>query len=112
MRWLHNRIDKRILKQQLHANQQQERITLSFYKYHKIPHPTEFRNQLFASWGEMGILGRVYVASEGINAQVSIPRDQFENFKTSLSETGFLKDVRLNTAIEDNAIDPRTGCRR
>ncbi len=102
MKILHNSIDKRILKQQLHAVPVQGKITLSFYKYHKIQDPVEFRNSLFIKWSAIGVLGRTYVAQEGINAQISIPQERFKDFKQSLSEIDFLKDIRLNIAIEDN----------
>src|SRR6185295_8536615 len=102
MKPLHNRIDKRILKQQLHAVERQDRITLSFYKYHQLQNPVEFRNTLFTAWSTLGVLGRAYVAHEGINAQISVPKNQFEAFKKSLDGIPFLKSVRLNIAIEDN----------
>ena len=51
----------------------EERLTLSFYQYHKIGNPELFRNHLFVAWDEMEALGRIYVANEGINAQMSVP---------------------------------------
>ncbi|HRI78764.1 MAG TPA: rhodanese-related sulfurtransferase [Cyclobacteriaceae bacterium] len=102
MKHLHNKVDKRVLKQQLHAADRQEKITLSFYKYHQLTDPVAFRNDLFIKWSELGVLGRAYVAHEGINAQISVPTSQFENFKKSLGEINFLQSVRLNIAIEDN----------
>lgn len=101
MRALHNRVNKRILKQQLHTNPA-DRITLSFYKYHQIDNPTDFRDKLYATWSPLGIMGRIYVAHEGINAQMSIPNENKDAFMKTMEETGFLKGVRLNTAIEDN----------
>lgn len=98
---LHNRIDRRILKQRCRANQE-ERITLSFYNYHFIPEPKTFRDQLYKAWKPIGVLGRIYIATEGINAQLSIPKDHVDDFKKSLDATGFLKGVRLNIAIDDN----------
>lgn len=101
MRGLHNRVDKRILKQQLHKNAA-DRLTLSFYKYHAISNPSALRDQLYTVWSPLGIFGRVYVAEEGINAQMSIPQESVESFKQTLSDTGFLRGVRLNMAIQDN----------
>ena len=101
MKPLFNKVDKRILKQQLHALPQ-GRLTLSLYKYHQISDPEVFRNRLYASWSELGVLGRVYVAHEGINAQISVLKDQFEIFKHSLYGIDFLNGVRLNIAIEDD----------
>ena len=79
-----------------------ERLTLSFYKYAQISNPQQFRDQLFIKWDSLDVLGRIYIAKEGINAQLSLPADHFENFKTHLDSINFLKDVRLNIAIEQD----------
>ena len=65
-----------------------ERMTLSFYQYAKIIDPKSFRDQLFIKWDSLEILGRIYVAFEGINAQLSIPKDNFEEFKRAQAGTG------------------------
>jgi|SRR5690625_1519012 len=78
----------------------QKRLTLSFYKYAKIGNPELFRNHLFVAWDEMEVLGRIYVAHEGINAQLSVPQEHFEEFKSFLDGIYFLKNVHLNIAIE------------
>ncbi|WP_127845792.1 oxygen-dependent tRNA uridine(34) hydroxylase TrhO [Psychroflexus aestuariivivens] len=80
----------------------EERLTLSFYKYTKILNPNLFRNYLFINWHEMDVLGRIYVAHEGINAQLSVPAKRFDEFKKFLDEIDFLKNVRLNIAIEQD----------
>ncbi len=98
---LHNRVNKRILKQRIRSSHD-DRLTLSFYKYHTLKDPAAFRDKMFATWAPLGVLGRIYVAHEGINAQLSVPKENVEAFKKSLDETGFLKGVRLNIAIEDN----------
>lgn len=98
---LHNRVNRRVLKQQLHT-EGADRVTLSFYKYHRIDEPDQFRNKLYKVWKAIGVLGRTYVASEGINAQVSLPRQAFDEFRRSLDDTGFLKGVRLNVAVDDD----------
>ncbi|MGB7784910.1 MAG: rhodanese-related sulfurtransferase [Salinimicrobium sp.] len=77
-----------------------DRLTLSFYQYAKIGNPEIFRNHLFIAWDEMEVLGRIYVAHEGINAQLSVPARNFNTFKDFLDGIYFLKDVRLNIAIE------------
>ena len=59
----------------------QERITLSFYKYFKLGNPSLFRDHLFILWSNLDVLGRIYVAKEGINAQLSVPKENFEKFK-------------------------------
>jgi len=98
---LHNRVNNRILKEKLHSTSQ-ERVTLSFYKYHHINDPLCFRNDLYREWLKMNVLGRTFIAEEGINAQISIPNQNFEEFKTKLYSIPFLNGVRLNVAVEDN----------
>ncbi|MGF1557235.1 rhodanese-related sulfurtransferase [Paucihalobacter sp.] len=77
-----------------------DRLTISFYKYAKIGNPELFRNHMFLAWNELDVLGRIHVANEGINAQLSIPADNFEAFKHHLDSISFLENVRLNIAVE------------
>lgn len=98
---LFNRINKAELKEAM-LHDDVERVTLSFYRYHPISEPANFRDILFRRFAEMDILGRIYIASEGINAQISVPSDQLEVFKETLYTIGFLDGVRLNVAIEDD----------
>jgi UPF0176 protein len=77
-----------------------KRLTLSFYKYHEIKNSKLFRDHLYLTWSALDVLGRIYIAKEGINAQLSLPSESFDDFKTSIDEIEFLKEVRLNIAIE------------
>ena len=77
-----------------------ERLTISFYKYAKINNTEIFRNHLFLAWDQLEVLGRIYVANEGINAQLSVPAENFEPFKKHLDTISFLENVRLNIAVE------------
>jgi UPF0176 protein len=77
-----------------------ERLTLSFYAYARIQNPTLFRNELFLAWNPLEVLGRIYVAHEGINAQLSLPADHFYAFKDSIEKYDFMKGIRLNIAVE------------
>lgn len=79
-----------------------DRLTVSFYAYTKIGNPPLLRNHLFVIWNELDVLGRIYVAHEGINAQLSIPADNFNKFKTHLDSVTFLENVRLNIALEQD----------
>jgi len=101
MKKLHNTEDKRILKERI-AKSTEPRTTVSFYKYANISDPQQFRDDLFIQWSKLSVLGRTYVASEGINAQISLPTANFEKFKEHLYSISFLDGVRLNTAVEDN----------
>ncbi|GAA4802807.1 rhodanese-related sulfurtransferase [Litoribaculum gwangyangense] len=78
------------------------RLTLSFYKYAKIGNPQTFRDHLFLTWDALDVLGRIYVAHEGINGQLSLPADRFKEFKKHLDSIDFLKGVRLNIAVEQD----------
>ena len=80
----------------------QERLTISFYKYAHIANVAIFRNHLFIHWNGLDVLGRIYVAHEGINAQLSVPADNFNAFKRHLDSILFLENVRLNIAIEQD----------
>lgn len=80
----------------------EQRLTLSFYAYYKIENPTQFRNELFLLWKPLDVLGRIYVAAEGINAQLSVPADHFYDFKTCIEKYAFMQNIRLNIAVEQN----------
>ncbi|HJS01561.1 MAG TPA: rhodanese-related sulfurtransferase [Flavobacterium sp.] len=79
-----------------------QRLTLSFYAYAKIENPQQFRNELFLAWDKLDALGRIYVAHEGINAQMSVPADNFEAFRETLEVYDFMKGIRLNVAVEQD----------
>ena len=79
-----------------------ERLTISFYAYHQIGNPSLFRDYLFIHWNDLEVLGRIYIAQEGINAQLSVPAVHFEAFKNHLDSIAFLENVRLNIAIEQD----------
>ena len=98
---LHNKTDKRVLKEQMMADLD-NRITLSFYQYAKIGNVKVFRDHMYLAWEALGVMGRTYVASEGINAQISVPEKNWEAFKVQMDSITFLKGIRLNIAIEDD----------
>lgn len=75
-------------------------MTLSFYAYAHIQNPQEFRDELFVRWNKLDVLGRIYVAKEGINAQLSLPAANMEAFKDFLDTYPFMKGIRLNVAVE------------
>ena len=79
-----------------------KRLTLSFYKYVVIKNPKLFRDYLFLNWQSLDVLGRIYVSIEGINAQLSVPSIKLNEFKSQLDKISFLKNIRLNIAIESD----------
>ena len=80
----------------------EDRLTLSFYKYAQIENPKLLRDYLFIHWDKLNVLGRIYVAKEGINAQLSVPAIRFDEFKATLDNISFLENVRLNIAVEQH----------
>lgn len=79
-----------------------QRLTLSFYAYAKIEDPKQFRDNLFIEWNKLDALGRIYVAKEGINAQMSVPAENMEAFRNTLEAYDFMKGIRLNVAVEQD----------
>jgi UPF0176 protein len=98
---LYNRINRRELKEKLRASQER-RVTLSYYKYVALDDPKQFRDALYAMYQQLGVLGRIYVAPEGVNAQISVPEANFEAMKTAMNAYPFFRDMRLNIAVDDD----------
>ena len=98
---LHNKINAEVLKQKIKESGLL-RTTISFYKYHHIKDPKAFRDALYLRWNELGVLGRIYVADEGINAQFSVPTENLDALKAHLESIDFLAGNRLNIAIDDD----------
>ena len=98
---LHNHINGNVLKERMKKSAE-PRVTLSFYQYARLTNPAFFRDHLFQRWSTLGVLGRAYVAREGINAQVSVPQATFDLFEQELRSITFLEQVRLNVAVEDD----------
>ena len=98
---LHNRISNKELKEKLYQ-ENFPRTTISFYRYFNIQDPTLFRDDLYKGFNELQVFGRIYVATEGINAQISVPTHLFENYKAYLYSIPGLDGVRLNIAVNDN----------
>ena len=98
---LHNRISRKELKERI-QNDPTPRITISFYCYFKIEEPRVYRDQLYRDLSALQVLGRIYLAEEGINAQVSVPKHQFDTFREYLYKTDALNGIRLNEAVDDD----------
>ncbi len=98
---LYNRINGKELKEKIRQSTE-PRTTISFYKYHHIGDPATFRDDLYKLLDQIRVLGRIYVAKEGINAQISVPTSQLDTFRTQLFSIDFLNGIRLNLAVDDN----------
>lgn len=77
------------------------RQTLSFYRYVQIEDPEALRDELFAAWSKLGVLGRVYLANEGINAQISIPEPEVDAFREQLEQVESFAGVPFKFALEE-----------
>ncbi len=98
---LHNRISNTELKQRLML-ETEFRITISFYQYFTILNPGEFRDYLYKHLADLNVFGRIYVAKEGINAQISVPQSNFKVMCSFLNAIEPLHGIRLNIAIDDD----------
>jgi len=101
MALLHNRINGEELKRRL-LEETEPKTTISFYKYFPIPNPQEFRDFLYKNLVQLKVFGRIYVANEGINAQISVPQSNFDSLKDFLYSINELNNVRLNIAVDDD----------
>ena len=98
---LSNIYDRATLERRLAAEPFLRR-TLSFYRYVRLEDPKALREQLFLEWDALGVLGRVYVAREGINAQISVPQHQWEAFDSALNNWPQFASMPYKFAIEDD----------
>ncbi len=90
---LHNRVSQKELKERLY-DEKEPRTTISFYQYHAFQNPQQFRDELYLGMNPLSVFGRIYVAHEGINAQVSVPGSNYDAFKNFLYSYSFLDGIR------------------
>lgn len=99
---LHNLVSNQELKQRMLA-ETEPRITVSFYKYFTINDPKVFRDKLYINFTDIKVFGRVYIAKEGINAQISVPASHYEEMKQRLyCSDPALDNLRMNIALDDD----------
>ena len=98
---LYNKYDKKILKEQL-SNEQLARTTVSFYRYVILHKVEQLRDQLYKQFDEYQVKGRIYMAREGINAQISVPEIYWEKFVSVLYSYPQFKDVPFKIAVQDD----------
>ena len=97
---LYNKKSKEDLIEEL-QNESFSRLTLSFYQYIEIDNPEDLRDQIYRDLSSMGILGRVYIANEGINAQISVPEYNIKNFEKYISSNDILKNIMIKEAVQE-----------
>ena len=98
---LHNRVSQKELKERLYQ-ETGPRTTISFYRYFFIEDAQQLRDELYKALNELKVFGRVYIAHEGINAQISVPQNLFESLKIYLYSIEPLNGLRLNIAVDDD----------
>lgn len=98
---LRNIYDKETLRKQ-RSREGFERITFSFYRYVWLENLEVFRDELYSKWTELNVLGRIYIAHEGINAQISVPKEKFNAFRTHLDNYSSFNNVPFKIAVQDN----------
>jgi len=98
---LHNRVSRQELKERI-LNDPTPRTTISFYCYFRIEDPVVLRNTLYRELRALDVMGRIYIAHEGINAQISVPAENVEAFRTYLYSFEPLNGLRLNIAVDDD----------
>ncbi|HEY6900885.1 MAG TPA: rhodanese-related sulfurtransferase [Puia sp.] len=98
---LHNRVSQKELKEKM-LRETEPRTTISFYRYFSISDTKVFRDELYVALTELAVFGRIYVAAEGINAQISVPASRYEALAAYLRGVPGMEDLRLNVAVEDD----------
>ena len=78
------------------------RKTVSFYRYVMIPKPNQLRDELYEQWNSLDVLGRIYLAKEGINAQLSVPTHNWEAFVSNVNSYTFFEAISFKTALEED----------
>lgn len=99
---LHNRVSNEMLRARMLA-ETEPRTTISFYKYFTIDDPQATRDALYQAFTALNVFGRVYLAREGINAQISVPESKVSAFRECLYRFDpALDGLRLNIALDDD----------
>ena len=101
---LWNKLNKEELEEQL-RDIGHEFMTISFYQYAQISNPRLFRDHLFIMWSKLDVVGRTYIASEGINSQIAVPTKNISQFREELYQIEFLNGIRLNFAFDESAAE-------
>ena len=52
-------------------------------------------------WSKLDVVGRTYVAHEGINSQIAVPTKVLPEFREQLYSIDFLNGIRLNYAVDE-----------
>ncbi|WP_321297273.1 rhodanese-related sulfurtransferase [Marinifilum fragile] len=98
---LYNKLSKEELMKEMEA-EDFARKTISFYRYVNFEDPKAYRDELFKKWFLLNCKGRIYIAKEGINAQMSVPEHNLDAFFTDMNSRKELADMPIKWAVEDD----------
>ncbi|KAL8424656.1 hypothetical protein Efla_006441 [Eimeria flavescens] len=73
---------------------------VSMYKLFRVGAPEALAELLRALWGPRGVLGRAYVASEGLNAQLAVPAAELPSILEELREVPGLEEGGLQVTLD------------
>ena len=97
---LYNKKSKKELVKDLNT-ESFKRITCSFYSYTQIENVDKLRDEIYTFLDSFKIFGRVYIAFEGINAQLSVPEHRWDDFKKEIKQFDILLSIPIKKAILD-----------
>ena len=97
---LFNKVNRELLKKDL-INEPFNRITASFYKYFEVDSPSIFRDNIYTKLDQLKIFGRIYIAKEGINAQVSVPEPKWSAFSKLIKNMKELENTSIKKALNN-----------
>ena len=80
------------------------RVTVSLYRYVSLSDPEAMRERLCERLEALDCLGRIYLAREGINAQMSIPTEYYEPFLKELENIEEFQGMRMNQALDQETL--------
>ena len=97
---LYNKKNNDDLIKDLHS-EDFSRLTLSFYQYVEIKDPASLRDQMYRDLLVMKILGRIYVSTEGVNAQISVPEHHKKDLLDYMNSRDEFSGAYMKEAVED-----------
>ncbi len=80
------------------------RTTLSFYRYVKIVDTEAFLKRLYDAWRPLECRGRIYIAHEGINAQMDVLTERWSDFDAWVQAQPELAGIPYKIAVEEGDI--------
>ena len=93
-----NKKSREELTKELKA-ENKDRVVISFYKYTQIKDVPKTRDYLYEKAKELGCMGRIYIAQEGINAQISILTKNQSDFEKLIWSIKEFEGIEFNIAV-------------